>query len=132
MCFGYCVVSSLLSAVNGTTHFIVVCGIGIVIMTPVWLLPQSELDHLYNWDLVCAFRLFTFRVLSAVLGLIFLVVVCGVGIVTTTQLIRTSTSELDHLYYVGLGVCSSVVHTFGSCRRYVLGLFALWFVVLEL
>ena len=81
MCFGYCVVSSLLSAVNGTTHFIVVCG---------------------------------------------------VGIVTTTQLIRTSTSELDHLYYVGLGVCNSVVHTFGSCRRYVLGLFALWFVVLEL
>ena len=39
-------VSSLLSAVNGTTHFIVVCGIGIVIMTPVWLLPQSELDYL--------------------------------------------------------------------------------------
>ena len=70
--------------------------------------------------------------LSAVLGLIFLVVVCGVGIVTTTQLIRTSTTELDHLYYVGLDVCSSVVHTFGSCRRYVLGLFALWFVVLEL
>lgn len=78
------------------------------------------------------FGCFTLRVLSAVLGLIFLVVVCGVGFVTTTQLIRASTSELDHLYYVGLGVCSSVVHTFGSCRRYVLGLFSLWFVVLEL
>lgn len=111
---------------------IVVCGVGHLIMLRLIMATLSELDHLYNWDLVCAFRLFTFRVLSAVLGLIFLVVVCGVGIVTTTQLIRTSTSELDHLYYVGLGVCSSVVHTFGSCRRYVLGLFALWFVVLEL
>ena len=73
-----------------------------------------------------------FTLLSAVAGSMVVIVVCGVGIVTTTQLIRTSTTELDHLYYVGLGVCSSVVHTFGSCRRYVLGLFALWFVVLEL
>ena len=51
-------VSSLLSAVNGTTHFIVVCGIGISTMTLALLTSRSELDHLYNWDLVCAFRLF--------------------------------------------------------------------------
>ena len=35
--------------------------------------------------------------LSAELGLIFLVVVCGVGFVTTTQLLRASASELDFL-----------------------------------
>jgi hypothetical protein len=39
-------VSSLLSAVNGTTHFIVVCGIGISTMTLALLTSQSELDYL--------------------------------------------------------------------------------------
>ena len=54
------------------------------------------------------FGCFTLRVLSAVLGLIFLVVVCGVGIVTATQLIRASASELDFLKLVsgGLGAAS--------------------------
>lgn len=37
---------ALLSAVFGTRRFLVACGIGFVIMTPVWLLPQSELDYL--------------------------------------------------------------------------------------
>ena len=39
-------VSSLLSAVNGTTHFIVVCDIGISTMTLALLTSQSELDYL--------------------------------------------------------------------------------------
>ena len=54
------------------------------------------------------FGCFTLRVLSAVLGLIFLVVVCGVGFVTTTQLIWASASELDFLKLVsgGLGAAS--------------------------
>ena len=87
---------------------IVVCGVGHLIMLRLIMATLSELDHLYNWDLVCAFRLFTFRVVSAVLGLIFLVVVCGVGIVAATQLIRTSASELDYLKLVsrGLGAAS--------------------------
>ena len=98
----------------------------------VWRRRSSTTCIVVGLDVCVSTIVFVSSLLSAVLGLIFLVVVCGVGIVTTTQLIRTSTSELDHLYYVGLGVCSSVVHTFGSCRRYVLGLFSLWFVVLEL
>ena len=39
-------VSSLLSAVYGATHFIVVCGVGISTMTLVLLTSQSELDYL--------------------------------------------------------------------------------------
>lgn len=45
---------------------------------------------------------------SAVLGLMFLVVVCGVGIVTAARLIRSSSAELDFLKLVsgGLGAAS--------------------------
>ena len=39
-------VSSLLSAVNGTTHFIVVCGFGTVAMTQPLRVPTAELDYL--------------------------------------------------------------------------------------
>ena len=39
-------VSSLLSAVYGATHFIVVCGVGISAMTLALLTSQSELDFL--------------------------------------------------------------------------------------
>ena len=48
---------------------------------------------------MCSSVVALFSLLSAELGLIFLVVVCGVGFVSTTQLIRASTSELDRLYY---------------------------------
>lgn len=51
-------VSSLLSAVAGSMVVIVVCGVGHLIMLRLIMATLSELDHLYNWDLVCAFRLF--------------------------------------------------------------------------
>ena len=46
--------------------------------------------------------------LSAVLGLIFLVVVCGIGAVGMTQPLRVPTTELDFLKLVsgGLGAAS--------------------------
>ena len=37
---------------------IVVCGVGHLIMLRLIMATLSELDHLYYWDLVCAFRLF--------------------------------------------------------------------------
>ena len=46
VCFGFCVVSLLLSAVHVMVHFIVVYGFGVATMTLVLLLPQSELDYL--------------------------------------------------------------------------------------
>lgn len=44
---------------------------------------------------------FRFVLLSAVLGIIPLLLVCGVGLATLTLVLRGTTSELDHLYYCG-------------------------------
>nr|DAD81058.1 MAG TPA: The Golgi pH Regulator (GPHR) Family N-terminal [Siphoviridae sp. ctCVD13] len=39
--------------------------------------------------------------MSAVVGIILLGLVCGVGTVAMTQLLRVPTAELDHLYCCG-------------------------------
>nr|DAD81057.1 MAG TPA: hypothetical protein [Siphoviridae sp. ctCVD13] len=46
MCFGYCVVSSLLSAVLGLILLELVCGIGLVTTTLVLYGTTAELDYL--------------------------------------------------------------------------------------
>lgn len=46
MCFGYCVVSSLLSAVAGSMVVLVVCGVGHLIMLRLIMAALSELDYL--------------------------------------------------------------------------------------
>lgn len=61
----------------------------------------ARLLNLIKGSVVYAAWSFRFVLLSAVLGIIPLLLVCGVGLATLTLVLRGTTSELDHLYYCG-------------------------------
>ena len=136
MCFvpvcssSYLLVSLLLSAVIGTTLPRLACGIGISIMLPLICGLPSVLDYLIcslgTW---CVWVLFIMLLLlSAVVGIMAQLVACGVGI-SRSILVRMALSVLDLLYgnwCVRVLACYELC----SCRRYVLGHFDLWLVVL--
>lgn len=61
----------------------------------------ARLLNLIKGSVVYAAWSFRFALLSAVAGSVVVIVVCGVGLVTLTLVLRGTTSELDHLYYCG-------------------------------
>ena len=71
-------------------------------------LRSSTTCIIVGLDVCVSTIVFVSSLLSAVNGTTHFIVVCGVGFVTTTQLIRTSASELDFLKLVsgGLGAAS--------------------------
>lgn len=76
---------------------------GVVLETLGFTVLRSELDNLYycgTWCVCFGFCVVSL-LLSAVLGIIPLLLVCGVGLATLTLVLRGTTSELDHLYYCG-------------------------------
>ena len=60
-------------------------------------LRSSTTCIIVGLDVCVSTIVFVSSLLSAVLGLIFLVVVCGIGISTMTLALLTSQSELDYL-----------------------------------